>query len=78
MPAAGFLEKNGFFEASDLRLSELGEFVIRVLEELGEKEVGGVHDGRKAAGFLGNYPEKSIGVTFLIKVTMIGSGRQIV
>jgi hypothetical protein len=31
-----FLEENGFLEAGDLSLGELGELVVRVLEELGE------------------------------------------
>lgn len=54
LPASNFLEENGLFETGDLPRGELGEFVVRVLEKLGEKEAGDVHDGREARGFMKN------------------------
>jgi hypothetical protein len=52
--AASLLEENGFFEAGDLSVGELGELVIRVLEEFGEKEAGGVHDCGNPDQFMRN------------------------
>jgi hypothetical protein len=51
---AAFLEENGFLEAGDLGLGELGELVVRILEEFGEKEAGGVHDGGDSGGIMRN------------------------
>lgn len=38
-----FLEEDGFFEGLDLRLRELGELVVRILEEVSERELNGRH-----------------------------------
>ena len=55
--AANFPEENGFFEAGNLLRGKLGELVVGVLEELGEKEGGAGHDDRKVDRLIENYPE---------------------
>ena len=39
--SSDFFEEDGFFEGGNLRIGELGEFVVGVVEEIGEGEGGG-------------------------------------